>query len=864
MRTRLLEAIAELAAKHPRQVLAVAVLLAVVSAILAVTGLDMNANTDDLISPDRPYMIDYRAFLDEFGDLENIYVVVEDAGDRARTQTCVDELTERLRAIECLPSVHSSISPEEQLRIALRAMDDEALRELAGISGAFPAILTGSPGAVLADATARLRRLVAVGGLMGEGRRMQSGAAAVFELKLLAAALPDSPSRAELGSFAGPAEAEYLISETGKLWFVEIAPLKNYGTLAVIAEPVARIREVIEEVRRGYPELAIGLTGKPVLQADEMSTTDADMTRSSIVAIIAVALLFMLVIGGVRIPLLSVLTLILAIAWTFGVATLAVGQLNLLSVVFTLVLVGIGIDFGVHIITRFREERARSELRPALKEALVMSGRGNATGALTSSLAFFMTLFTDFRGLQELGIIAGSGLLLCLIAMTVVLPALLVLADRGRGAEPRRPRDLPTGIIGSRPGLVLVASAILTVAAVPLVTDLDFEGNLLELQAQGLESVEWEHRILEDSSSATWFGAAVAEDLAGAQQLVAKAEAEEGIGTVRSVFDVVAPPSSEREALREGLRATRTAERPKDAVFDAAGIRDARQALGRIISLAKERGETDARALVPLSKELGKLAQALDNDGQAVGRAVNETVGSASASLATMLEGDALGLREALPDALGRRYVSPGGKLLVSLHPDENVWDVANMERFAAAMRRVDPEVTGVPLTHLESIRDMRNGFAFAALLALAAVVVIMLIDFRNVRDTLLAVLPLLIGGTWLGAAMGLLGIHFNLANFFSVPILIGIGVDDGVHMVHRFREGNFNARVFGSTHRGVFLTSTTSMIGFGCLALASHRGLQSLGLVMALGCLALLASSLVILPPLLHLLSKNSHTESE
>lgn len=861
MRTRLLEAIASLAVRRPRQVLTTALLLAAAATLLAMSDLDMNANTDDLISPDRPYMRDYRAFLDEFGDLENIYVIVVDPGDVERTRTCVDELTERLRGIDSLPSVHSAIEPEEQLRIALRAMNDEELRELDQVRDALGPIGAANPGVLLADATARLRRLVAVGGLMGDERRVRSGAAAVLELQLIAAALPGSAAAEQLAALTGPREREYLVSETGRLWFIEIEPVKDYGTLAVIAEPLARIREVIAEMRAEYPDLEIGLTGKPVLQADEMSTTDADMTRSSIVAVIAVALLFMLVIGGVRLPLLAVAALLIAIAWTFGVATLVVGQLNLLSIVFTLVLVGIGVDFGVHIITRYREERAHADVLEALRTALVTSGRGNTTGAITSSLAFFMTLFTDFLGLRELGIIAGSGLLLCLVSMTVVLPALMVLTDRGGGGPPRAPRRIGTGPVGSRPRTVLIVAALVTVAAAPFTASLDFEGNLLELQAEDLESVTWEHRVLDDSSSATWFGAAIAEDMDEVTSLVAAANAEPGIGAVHSVLDVIAPTSPDREALRSGLR--EALDQPLEGTssgWTASQVREARDALGRIIALARQREEKEAEQLVPLGRDLSRLAVALEReDGAEVRAAVEESVARAEAGVRTMLEGDALPLREALPAAVRRRYVSPGGKYLVSLHPDENVWDVANMERFAAAMRRVAPDVTGVPLTHLESIHDMRDGFAIAALLALAAVVIVMIIDFRSLRDTALASLPLLVGGVWLGLAMSLADIQFNLANFFSVPILIGIGVDDGIHMVHRYREGNFDARVFGSTHRGVFLTSATSMIGFGCLVLASHRGLQSLGLVMALGCLALLASSLVVLPPLLHLLSKRA-----
>src|SRR5690606_18659357 len=136
------------------------------------------------------------------------------------------------------------------------------------------------------------------------------------------------------------------------LHFVQVQPVRDFGTMAVIQEPLRRIREVLDEARQRFPDVEIGLTGKPVLQADEMQTSDRDTTRAFVIAIILVAVLFMVTIGGVRHPMLAVVSLLFGIAWTFGFTTLAVGQLTLLSVVFTLVLVGVGIDFGVHIVSR--------------------------------------------------------------------------------------------------------------------------------------------------------------------------------------------------------------------------------------------------------------------------------------------------------------------------------------------------------------------------------------------------------------------------------------------------------------------------------------------------------------------------------
>lgn len=220
-------------------------------------------------------------------------------------------------------------------------------------------------------------------------------------------------------------------------------------------------------------------------------------------------------------------------------------------------------------------------------------------------------------------------------------------------------------------------------------------------------------------------------------------------------------------------------------------------------------------------------------------------------------------LREAIPAALRDRYISPGGTLLVTLHPRENVWEFAPMERFVEAVRAVEPDATGVPMTQYESLLEMRRAFVMAALLALAAVFVLILIDLRRLSEALLAIAPLLVGMVWMVEAMGALGVAFNLANFFAVPILIGIGVDSGIHLIRRYREQQMQGREaldLGSTRRAVFVTSMTTMIGFGSLLTASHRGLATLGLLMFLGSAAGLLASLVVLPALLAWRHRHSH----
>ena len=226
-------------------------------------------------------------------------------------------------------------------------------------------------------------------------------------------------------------QGEYFFTGSGRLLVMRILPIKDFGVLDVVGKPLAAVRKAIEATRAEFPGLQVGLTGRPALQADEMETTDRDMTRAAIIAVLCIGVLFMFVLHGWLRPFLVLLSLAMATAWTFGFATVTVGELNLLSVIFALVLVGIGVDFGIHVVMRYVEAHGKGlGVEDAVRASLFRTGPGVILGALTSVCAFYSVLGSDFIGLGQLGLIGGTGVLFCLVAMMVVLPAMLLLAGK--------------------------------------------------------------------------------------------------------------------------------------------------------------------------------------------------------------------------------------------------------------------------------------------------------------------------------------------------------------------------------------------------------------------------------------------------
>ncbi|MFZ4750848.1 MAG: MMPL family transporter [Phycisphaerales bacterium] len=760
-----MQRLAALVTARPRAVLAIAAVLAALGAWLGAFQLRIDSDTDSLILESRPYMRAYRAFLAEFGDLEGAIIAVDPKGHEPEARAAVDFLAEALARHR----VSASITPEEQWRLASWAASDAELAAMAAAAPAIAEIAAGREG--------------------------------------------DHPLVAR--ELSKPREREYLRAPGGTLLLVDVRFDKEFGQTEPFRAAVLEMRARIDEARARFPSVEIGLTGKPVLQHDEMATATDDMTRASIASLAVIVVLFAVVFRGVRRPLLATVAFLVASAWTYGAATVLVGRLTLLSMVFMLVLVGAGLDYGVHVVSRYGEFRRSRPRLDAVRAALVSVGPGTLTGAVASAAVFLLALFGDFGGLRELGVVAAAGLVLCAIAMVTVLPALLVLfGDGAREAEiPESAMDAaPSAARPPRRSTVALACVPVVLLALPALLGPRFDLNLLNLQSEGLESVHWEERLLHDSAAASWYAVSVADSLDEVAALEARAKEEPVILRTESALSVVKPETDARRALR--------------AKVAAAG--------------------TGAPSQAPSTSDSAAMSPAAE---AANSHAAEAAMSHAAEAARAILDGARMPLRDALPAAIRDRMVSPGGRFLVSYFPAADAWDPHHLGRFVARVRAVDADATGVPFTQHESVDDMVKTFLVVSLLSIAAIALIAWLDLRSLGLAALAVGTVLAGvGMTLGA-MPLLGVDVNLANFFAIPMLIGLGVDSAIHIIHRARQ---DPDGLPATVRTVGFTALTTAIGFGMLVVADHRGMRSLGVVMLVGSLCCMYAACVALPLLL------------
>ena len=670
----------------------------------------------------------------------------------------------------------------------------------------------------------------------------------------------------------------YFFSWEGRLLYVAILPDKDQGALNQIEEPLRYAREVVDEVQARHPKLAVGLTGRPVIYSDEMEASGRDMTIATIFAIIAVGLMFILAFKSFMRPLLAVLSLVLALCWTIGATTLFIGHLNIFAMVFGVVLVGLGIDFGIHLLAHYRHGLERGlGVRDALIEVYREIGMGTVLGAVTTAAALSTAALTDFLGLAELGIICGIGIIFCLIAMLVVFPAMLIIVDRRRigdgdpvlretmaereaiELQQRKPARSRVSRVGALIVVLLVLSGV-GISALELSRGwVPFDYNLLNLNDPSSEGIHWEELLIEHDQRAS-YAASTSKSLEELRELRVEYEELEDDGLVRNTESIL----PENEALKRDVLGQIDAALPSsfaalpERASDAKSLRSAARKLQAAVRELQGRGERYAEAFEPAAAALGQIVE--------LTRQRPEHVDARLAEVEPVFFGNLVGLisglkrdanppeitAETLPEIMRARYVGKDsdGETVFALYvyPKKNAWVRENASEFNSAILDIDPNATGVTIQIQESSNLIVKGFGKSVLYAFIAIFVLLFIDLRRPLAVVVALLPLASALAILLGVMTLTDLSFNFANFFGVPILIGTTVDAGVYLVHSQRHGDA-LRTLRQTRRACLLCGLTTLFGFGSLVTASHLGIVSLGHVLVTGCLAGILGSYFVVP---------------
>ena len=816
-----------------------------------------------------------------------------------------------------------------------------------------------------------------------------------------------SPQQAQAGVDKLLLGEPYFLSYDEKALILNVIPNFTMFDLDLLVSGTEAIKVVVDEVSKQYPEIQAGLTGMMAVGRDEMVYSQQSLGKTSIIAIIAILALLIVSFRMWIAPLFAMFNLLIGILWAIGVAALVVGQLNIMTQMMAVILLGLGIDFSIHIISGFTEWRAAGDsIATSMEKTFLKSGKGILTGGLTTAFAFLTMIIASSRGMKEMGIVTGLGLLAILLTTFLFLPIMLVFRERFREISdmnihvkilailhiifgilgiiislalliiisffPEKiqtawityaasiyliwsvfeligglglkkhlswariiiliigfvslmvipvgtivgiytlwallkikkpiardistskkfiPGDLSTSKkfvqrditfkslgqtgewLSKRYVFTILASIIITILLIWSALNITFDYNYMNIEPKGLESIALQDTVLEKFDMTLDYGMILTDNIDDSREM---AEKYRDMGTVAMTEDIsLYLPSLEQQEKRkphiEQIYRAINSSLPRKAVRPNELTKISQE----IERLEKNVMEMQDMAFLGGQDKVDNKCKKIVGDPENANsknmiqnflKLLNSNNPSIVASLSRFQQTFAPYFKESvikmcsiepilleqLPASIMDRYSNEDKtQFLVTVFPAGNMWtDARFLYRFVDDLERVSNEVTGFPPVFRALVDIIGRDGRRASLLTLIIVFILLWLDFRSIRHALMAMIPLAVGLLWMIGLMHLTGQQLTVMNVMALPMILGIGIDDGVHIVHRWQhEGKGKIlTVFASTGKAIMLTSLTTMLAFGSLVFSIYRGFGQLGAALFVGVAACFLTTVIIL----------------
>ena len=884
----LLARLAGAGARRPGLVLLLALVLAVLSIAVARERLGISTDVDELFSASLPWKQRQAAFASAFPQFQDLVVVLVDPASLDAPPEAADEAANQLAAVLAQDHVHfaSVRRPDSNPyfdREGLLFLDRPTLTSL------LDHTIDAQPflGQLAADPSAR--GLFGALSLLAEGaRRGQADltgfmpALEAFHGALAAAARPGAPPLSWQNLLGGKGLSEL----AGRFRFILVQPRLDYGAIApggIATDAIRAAAAALPDVRAGLAR--VRLTGSVPLADEEFATVAQGAVIGLLASLALVTLWLFLAVGSWRLVLPIVLTLLLGLLLTTLFAALAVGRLNLISVAFAILFVGIAVDFAIQFSVRFREQlyvkherviqtsgdaasghHAQHErviqtsgdaasghhaLVPALAETGRLAGGQILVAALATSAGFLAFVPTDFTGVAELGLIAGAGMLIAFACTLCFLPACLAaLRPRAGGTEVGLAwaGRLDAPIVRHR--RVLLALCLLPgLAGALLLPRLPFDSDPLHTKNPGTESMRALADLIANPLTSPYSVDILAANAPAADALAARLRQLKLVDSVTTLDSFVPTDQTERLALiadaASVLTPTLDVATPAPPP-DAAALRAAATTAATALAGAATAGPVFAS----LAHDLASLAALSDPALLAASAGLTRYLPMQLAHLRTALSARPVTSAD-IPKSLARDWELPDGRVRVNAVARPGGRDRAGQQAFVAEVRTVAPDVGGSAVTIVATTDTIISAFRSAAIGALLAIAVILLVALRRLTDMALVLAPLLLSGLLTALAVVLLPLPINFANIIALPLLLGVGVSFNIYFVMNWRAGATHP-LGSATARAVLFSALTTATAFGSLALSAHPGTASMGrlLLLSLGCT--LFATLIFIPSLL------------
>ena len=848
-------ALSSVVLRFPWIVVSLFFLLSASSLQFTINNLGVNTNVAELLSPDLPFQKNRLKLEATFPKSADTLLLVVEASTPENTAITTQLLIERLNKEPLFTSVYAPSSSDFFKRQAFLYLEPDELNNLShDLTEAQPFV-------------GHLAQNFSLKGLFSiinhafkpkdtvlpmDINPLLTAINTSLEAQLLGESQPVSWQRLILGKNSSLEKNRRLILAKPRLDFNQIMPAQ---------EAFLKARDISQEFEQSIDEVSISITGEKALEHEELESVSQGAIFSGILSLTLVCLTLYFALRSFRLLFITFTSLITGLILTAGFATISVGHLNLISIAFAVLYIGLGVDFAIHLCLRYRELIAEKQTNlNAIHGSIQSVGKSLILCAITTSIGFFAFIPTDYAGVSELGIISGAGMFIGLIVSLTLLPALLqilpVKAIKQNKIKTPRLDYLATLPFRFSSG-IRVAVIFLILAGSYFIGQLTFDSNPINLRDPNSESVTTFNRLLQSLDDSPFAVETLADDLTQAVQLAKKFESLDSVkqaitirnfvpdnqadkliivedldlilGSQLGVFSTPIEHQENHQALLSFKENIETVLALKTPHFDLVLLQKLHDNLDRFLAqTATTYSESEKELSLDL---LGLLPFSMD--------LLN------SALAATEFEIDDI------PTSISEHWVSHNGLYRILIQPQYNLMDQKKLISFVADVQTIDDRVTGLAVADQSSGKAVVKAFIQAFIGAIVAITLLLWLMLGNLKETLLVIGPLLLAGLLTGAFNVILDNPFNFANIIALPLLMGMGVDSGIHIVHRLahRDESSDNLLRTSTARGVFYSSVTTFCSFTSLAFSPHVGTASMGLLLAIGISLTLLTTLIVLP---------------
>lgn len=884
---RFLKSIARISYNHPWKVVAFFVFITFLSLVPA-QDLSITPRWSDLLPEDEPSVQQYEKIIKKYKTASTLMVVLE--GPEEKIKNAADELVDSLRGKPLINRIDYRMDKEFLKNYGLLLISPDDLENNREIFSS-PNVLQ-----VLKNLNHSLQKTYIYsesGDELSSREERDNAIQTLNGIHYFLKTLEDyykNPGNREYEAGEGVERLligdEYMLSYDRNMLLVLVVPNFTVTDVDRCHQLTHSVRRTGDRILSDKPGVKMGATGMVALSSDELDSIEKPLFVFTMISFVLIIVLFILSFRIFISPLFSGLILIESVIFTAGLAGVIYGELNIMTSMFAVILLGLIIDFSIHIISNFQEQISSGKgLKDSLEETMIKAGGGIITGAVTTSIAFMALIISTNRGMKEFGAVVGGGVFLGMLTTVFLLPSILTLYHRHRKGKIAPGYEFEKlGITGNflknNHVIILVGLIILTVFFFFQGRKTEFDYNMLNIEPEGMESVVYNYRVIEKFDLTPDYALFSSPSIRETRDVVDRVEDFEIIGMVNSIVNYLPEKERQKRSLKIIDEIRKNFRQKEEENYTTEDMRELFAHLDTLwmnitelsvlsFQQGRTRVENKCYRIVEnpgdsLSGDyLKNLIAELRENPLRTEKAFNELQDDAyphfKGYLKRLLDSKII-TEDKIPPSIKSEFLSNDStEYLTTMFANADVWDIKNLKTFNKILKKVEPGITGTPVTFLALIDMIKKDGKNATILATVLIFILLLINYRRISLALLTMIPLGVSLIWLLAFMNFLGMKLNVVNIMALPLILGIGIDDGVHFVHRYisEDGNI-FKTYSSTGKATLLTTLTTMVGFGILSFLPHRGMASMGLVLFMGIGICWITTVLFLAPILTLFSRD------